>query len=138
MQSFGGQKETPVPEFVQANIPLDANQQISNMCAMIAIGTLKKRAYHCVHYSTGRVFVVLDEPEQKQTEHICARVITMFPQLLSSFDVYDHRHAFQAYLDYYGFTFKSKGDKLSASHASGKIEAEFDKLNRLTNINAKL
>jgi hypothetical protein len=134
LQAYGAQQK--VPELTER--VLDLSNPIGNMCSMIAIGALQKRAYYRVHFSSGPAHVVIDEPEQRHHENLSAHVTSLFPQLLSTFEIPNHQSALLAYLRYYKFDVQLQGSKVSASHPSGKIVAEFDDRNRLVNLNTEL
>lgn len=68
-----------------------------------------------------------------------ARVLTVFPQVISNMDISDHKRALRAYCHYYEMQVADTADgALSARHAWGSLEAKFDEQGRLVDMTGNM
>lgn len=128
-----------IPELSEPESELDAVS--GHLLSMIASGLTRAPMYYRCPYEGGAMFVLLQEPSfLKPVENPIRRVAEVFPQLISDFDIENHRHALESYLQAYQMRMTSTGRTLTASHArdEGKLTAQFDTLNRLTQLKVSL
>lgn len=125
-----GQNEG-IPEFTDPSFPL--NTITGHQVAMIASGLLAADCYYRGPYENGAIYVLIKDPSFSRPKYDPReRIAEVFPQLLSAFDIVDHKRALLAYFGFYGLHPAEKGDMVLASSPGGELLlAEFDKTNRL-------
>lgn len=106
--------------------------------AMIASGYCGARGYYRGPYPGGAVYLlVTDDKFPACTQAALQRIATIFPQMISSFEIDDHRLALRAYLKYYGLEWEQNADRIVVcENGTPNLTAEFDGLNRLTKLSA--
>lgn len=108
----------------------------SHAFGIVVSGELGFQGYYTVPYRRGRSAVLLRDDRLKVTEpNPVARVATIFPQVLTGFPILDHRAALLGYLAHYGVAPAVEGRAVvAAGSGTEALRAEFDDLNRLTNL----
>lgn len=125
-----------VPEFTQPQVALDAVS--GHHFAMIASGLLGAHCYYRGPYESGAVFLLIRDPSfPKPAVEPLARIPTIFPQLVSSMEIADHRRCFLAYLGYYKLNITEEGSTVTARAPSGRLTAHFDAERRLVGLNVE-
>jgi hypothetical protein len=118
----------------------DLSPVAAHVFASIVAGEFGFDAYYTMPFDHGRFAVVIrDERLQSPVPNPVARILAIFPQLLSSFPVLDHRAAFIAYTQSYELTVEEKPRSVRA-FLGGKdvIKAKVDHANRITEMTGTL
>jgi hypothetical protein len=108
----------------------------SHAFGIVVSGELGFQGYYTVPYLRGRSAVLLRDDRLKVAEpNPVARVAAIFPQVLTGFPILDHRAALLGYLAHYGVAPTVEGRAVVAAESGTEsLRAEFDDLNRLTNL----
>jgi hypothetical protein len=64
-----------------------------------------------------------------------SRILTVFPELISTFEIQNHKNAFTNYLSQKGFELSSNGNEIKAEKDGNVINAVFNDDNLLTSLN---
>jgi hypothetical protein len=125
-----------IPEFSEPQFPLDVVN--GHTLAMIASGVCRADAYYRCPYEGGAAFVLIQDPGFPScTQPPLRRLVSVFPQAVSSLDIPDHHLALTGYLEYYGIPFQSEGNNVVVrENREPVLTAEFDACSRLTNLEA--
>jgi hypothetical protein len=126
--------EHEIPELAQPRITL--NDTDPHALALIASGICDANAYFRAPYPGGGLFLLIkDQRFRREISNRVERILTIFPQTISSLEISDHRTALEHYLRFYGFEPASKGDSLSAEQNGQRLlTATFDEFNRLARL----
>jgi hypothetical protein len=114
----------------------DLSPVTAHAMASIMVGEFGFDAYYTMPFKHGRFAVVIrDERLQSPLPNPIARILAIFPQVLASFPVLDHRAAFIAYTQSYGLSVEEKPRSVRA-FLGGKdvMKATFDHTNRMTEL----
>jgi hypothetical protein len=105
--------------------------------ALLASGVCQANAYYRCPYEGGAAFVLIqDESFPKPTEPPLVRIASVFPEAISAIEIPDHRLALMGHLDHYGLAYEEEAGKvLVKENGEAVLTAEFDELNRLTQLN---
>ncbi|MFC4102645.1 DUF6882 domain-containing protein [Paenibacillus xanthanilyticus] len=121
-----------IPELTQTKV--FATNYEGHVLASIASGMFKSRFYYAGNYGAGTAFFTIDLMEEDLKKHP-EQVLTVFPQLIQTFEL-DHRKALSFYLKDKGFTTNESKDSITAFTAELTVKANFDEINRMTNLTA--
>lgn len=106
-----------------------------HLIGSVASGMFNTSGYYIADYGEGAMVVTLQsEKVDKIRQHNHHRIATVFPQLISQFEM-NHNLALTNYLNAKGYQISENGTKLVASKNGETITAEFDELSRLTKLN---
>ncbi|WP_336775577.1 DUF6882 domain-containing protein [Paenibacillus sp. MMO-58] len=130
MRAYG--KKNNIPELTEGKIA--ANDNEGHILASIASGMFNNRFYYAGNFGAGTAFFTIDLPEE-DVKAQPESVLTVFPQLISSFDL-DHKKALGFYLEDKGFSVTESNDRLTGVSGKITVTAHFDALNRMTNMEA--
>jgi hypothetical protein len=136
LKSLG--EEHDIAEFTEPMMPLDHAD--GHAFASIAVGEGLGKAYYRGPYDGGAAFLLItDERLQLQVEQPLQRILTVFPQAISSMELADHREALRGYLEHYGFEPENEGDALLLRQQGQEVlRAEFDEQGRLRELKGTL
>ncbi|HEY1015895.1 MAG TPA: hypothetical protein VGE07_24515 [Herpetosiphonaceae bacterium] len=124
--------EHGIPELTEAELSLEAVS--GHLLSMIAAGVLSADCYYRGPYEGGAVFLLLEAPELRERLTPAIRIINVFVQLISTFEV-DHRRALLAYLQARGYECEARGDELVGFNQEGSITFRFDDQDRFVSSN---
>lgn len=131
-----------VPEFARPAFPLepfigaDLIAQAAHVFGSVLVGELSYDAYYLAPYDSGRALLLIRDDRLQFTErHPLARVLTVFPEVIATRSVLDHKTALAEYARSYGLhvTEEAGGLKITGE-GSGTLAATFDDRGRLTNL----
>jgi hypothetical protein len=135
LRSFG--RKNDLAEFAEPTHPLCASFTGGHVAS---IGTSLRAAdgYFGCPFRQGKLYVLIHSPllaAARQREPMAARVVRLFPQVLSSFAVVDHRTALRKYLHADGFAVREGANALAATGPDGsRLKGFFDERERLQRI----
>ncbi|KAF2513877.1 DUF6882 domain-containing protein [Flavobacterium foetidum] len=106
-----------------------------HLMGIIASGINNSSGYYICDYGQGAMVVTIksEQIDKARTENHL-RIMTVFPQLISEFEV-NHNTALTYYLTDKGYSISENGSRLIASKNGETVTAEFDELSRLTKLN---
>lgn len=117
------------------NSEFDATNGDLHLIGLIASGMFRSSGYYIADYGQGAMLVTIKSDKvDKIRKHNHLRILTVFPQLISQFEM-NHNFALINYLKDKGYHISENGMKLSATKDGQTITAEFDELSRLTKLN---
>lgn len=117
------------------NSKFDATKNDLHLIGLVASGMFDSSGYYIADYGQGAMVVTIkSEMVDKIRKDNHFRILTVFPQLISMFDM-NHNKALTNYLIASGYEIIENGAKLTASKNGNTIEAEFDDQSRLINLN---
>lgn len=125
LRGFGA--EHGVAELAEAELSLESVS--GHLLAMIAAGVLGADCYYRGPYEGGAVFLLLEAPELRVRLSPPTRMINVFIQFISTFEV-NHRRALLAYLQSRGYECAAEGDELVGANQQGSIACRFDEHDR--------
>jgi hypothetical protein len=133
-----GQKNS-LREFTQASFEL-SHAANGHIVSMIASGLCNGDAYYRGPYDGGALFMLIrDDHYPHQTINPANRVSTLFPQLVATMPISNHRQAFLHYLEFYLAKISESGDTVSGTFSNKQVvEAHFLPDNRLESIGTKM
>ncbi len=131
-------EEHGIAELTDSMVPLDHAD--GHAFASIAVGEGLGKAYYRGPYEGGAALLLItDERLQLQVEEPLQRILTVFPQAISAFEIAEHQEALQGYLFHYGFEPEVDGKSLLVrQHGQEVLRAEFDELGRLRELKGTL
>jgi len=113
----------------------DAVQNDLHLIGMIATTMFDSSGYYLGNYGQGTMVVTIKDDAIDNTEsEELARILTVFPELISTFDIVDHKNAFTNYLSQKGFELASNGNEVKAQKNDKVINATFNENNLLINL----
>ena len=117
------------------NSQFDATKNDLHLIGLIASGMFNSSGYYIADYGQGSMVVTIksDRVDKIQKDNHL-RILTVFPQLISQFDM-NHYFALTNYLIYKGYSISKKGTNITATKNGNTITAEFDEQSRLTKLN---
>lgn len=117
-----------IDHFEASNIDL-------HLIGLTASGMMKSSGYYIADYGKGAmVFTLKSDVVDKISRNEHERILTVFPQLISDFDV-DHKIALKYYLEEKDYKISEEKRKITGVKGANQITAEFDKDNILTKLN---
>jgi hypothetical protein len=126
-----------LPELTERSCKLEMAD--GHRLAMVASGLVRKTCYYRGPYDGGALFfLVLGLPVELFARVEAVRACTVINELIAQFEV-DHRLLAESFLQDQGFALSAVGDTLHAVRDDGsKLDLTFDKLSRITEIEAAL
>ncbi|KUJ62431.1 hypothetical protein AR687_08225 [Flavobacteriaceae bacterium CRH] len=117
------------------NDTFDFSDEDLHLIGTIASGLHNSSAYYICDYGQGAMVVTIksDKIDKLQKDNHF-RILTVFPQLISQFDL-NHNSALKNYLTDKGYNITENGTKLTATKNEDTLTAEFDNESRLTKLN---
>lgn len=134
LKSTGEQNK--IEELTNRHFPI--TEGFEHKMGIIATGLLNADAYFCANYGKGTMVVTINEGQIPKIEKDkIEKVLTIFPQFISSFDV-NHQQAFLNYLIDRGLEIKSSENTVEGLKHGKTITGLFDELGRLKNLKGSL
>ncbi|WP_163406948.1 DUF6882 domain-containing protein [Flavobacterium ajazii] len=114
----------------------DAVQNDLHLIGMIATEMFNGSGYYLGNYGQGTMVVTIksDVIDKVESEEF-SRILTVFPELISTFEIQNHKNAFTNYLTQKGYELTSNGNEVNAEKNRKVITAVFNENNLLTNLN---
>jgi hypothetical protein len=114
----------------------DAVQNDLHVIGMIATEMFNGSGYYLGNYGQGTMVVTIksDIIDKSENEEL-SRILTVFPELISTFEIQNHKNAFTNYLSQKGFELSSNGNEIKAEKDNKIINAVFNENNLLTSLN---
>jgi hypothetical protein len=112
----------------------------AHVFATVVAGELGFDAYYTMPFATGRMAAVIRDDRFRVPEsNPVARILSVFPQVISAFSITDHRAAFVAYAEAYGLAVDDRPHSVSLLvNGREHLNAGFDSLGRLTEMTAQV
>ena len=124
--------ETNGIDLLQAR-SFDADINDLHKIGCIASGMFNSSCYYIADYGKGAMLVTIKAKEFDALQKVAHfRMITSFPQLISTFDV-NHREALKNYLTAKGYSVTEEPNKVRGQKGTEVFTGEFDGQGRLTN-----
>ncbi|MDA3613810.1 DUF6882 domain-containing protein [Polluticaenibacter yanchengensis] len=105
-----------------------------HLLGMMASGMFHSSGYYIADYGQGAMLVTIKDSridkERTENHH---RILTVFPQLISQFDM-NHKNALKSYLDAKGYSYTEKENTVTGTKNQNTLTAQFDHLARLINL----
>jgi hypothetical protein len=129
MRQAGEQQQ--IPEFTTPELPLGKIN--GHSLALIASGVCRANAYYRGPHKGGAVFFLIkDENFPKHDVVPLARIASVFPQVISSLEIPDHRLALMGYLEHFGLVAEIDADRVVVKEGGEPVLiATFDERSRL-------
>ncbi|WP_264551355.1 DUF6882 domain-containing protein [Flavobacterium sp. N2038] len=114
----------------------DAVENDLHIIGMMAVEMFNASGYYLGNYGQGTMVVTLksDIVDQSESEEL-SRILTVFPELISTFEIRNHKNAFTNYLSQKGYEWTSNGNEVKAVKNTAIINAVFNENNLLTKLN---
>jgi hypothetical protein len=124
LQALGRQHN--IREFTQVSFPL-SDEVNGHILSMIASGVCNGDAYYRGPYDGGALFMLIrDDRYPHQTINPANRVSTLFPQLIATMPISNHRVAFLHYLEFYLAKVSDSGAAITGEFSNKQVvEARF-------------
>ena len=115
----------------------DAVENDLHLIGMIAVEMFNGSGYYLGNYGQGTMVVTIksDIIDKVESEEL-ARISTVFPELISTFEIQNHKNAFTNYLTQKGYQLTLNGNEIKAEKNENVINAVFNENNLLTKLNA--
>jgi len=114
----------------------DAVPNDLHLIGMVATMMFNLSGYYLGNYGQGTMVVTIkDDAIDKTESEEFSRILTVFPELISTFEIQNHKDAFSNYLSQKGFELTSNGNEVKAEKNGQIITATFNENNLLTNLN---
>ncbi|RYJ37109.1 hypothetical protein NU08_3863 [Flavobacterium anhuiense] len=114
----------------------DAVPNDLHLIGMIATTMFNLSGYYLGNYGQGTMVVTLKDDAIDNTEsEELSRILTVFPELISTFDIVNHKDAFINYLSQKGYELAVNGNEVKAEKNYNVINAVFNQHNLLTSLN---
>lgn len=134
-----------VPAFGATAFPLEQHlgseltAHAAHVFGVILVEELEFDAYYIAPYEGGRALLLIrDDRLQFVGRHPVARVLAVFPQLVKSLPVPDHRAALTSYARGYGLNVTDVPNGLRVSGPDGDLTATFDDHSRPVRIDSNV
>lgn len=114
----------------------DAVENDLHLIGMIAVEMFNGSGYYLGNYGQGTMVVTIksDIIDKVESEEL-ARILTIFPELISTFEIQNHKNAFTNYLTQKGYQLTLNGNEIKAEKNENVINAVFNENNLLTKLN---
>ncbi|MEA9412676.1 DUF6882 domain-containing protein [Flavobacterium sp. PL02] len=117
------------------NDTFDFSKEDLHLIGTIASGIHNSSAYYICDYGQGAMIITIKSDQiDKNRKDNHFRIMTVFPQLISQFDM-NHNLALTNYLTDKGYNISENGIKLTATKNGDTVTAEFDDQSRLIKLN---
>lgn len=115
----------------------DAVENDLHLIGMIAVEMFNGSGYYLGNYGQGTMVVTIksDIIDKVESEEL-ARILTIFPELISTFEIQNHKNAFTNYLTQKGYQLTLNGNEIKAEKNENVINAVFNENNLLTKLNS--
>ncbi len=114
----------------------DAVQNDLHLIGMIAVTMFNSSGYYLGNYGQGTMVVTIKDDSIDNTEsEEFSRILTVFPELISTFEIQNHKNAFTNYLSQKGYELTSNKNEIKAEKNGQIITAVFNDDNLLINLN---
>jgi len=131
LKKYGEENEIDLLRISQ----FDTAKHDLHLIGLIASGMFNSSGYYIADYGQGAMLVTIKSDKvdkiRKDNHH---RILTVFPQLISQFEI-DHYLALTNYLTDKGYSISKNGANITATKNGSTITAEFDDKSRLTKLN---
>ena len=114
----------------------DAVENDLHLIGMIAVEMFNGSGYYLGNYGQGTMVVTIksDIIDKVESEEL-ARILTVFPELISTFEIQNHKNAFTNYLTQKGYQLTLNGNEIKAEKNQNIINTVFNENNLLTKLN---
>lgn len=114
----------------------DAVPNDLHFIGMVATTMFNLSGYYLGNYGQGTMVVTIkdDSIDNAESEEL-SRILTVFPELISTFDIVNHKNAFTNYLSQKGYKLTVNGNEVKAEKSDNVINAAFNQHNLLTSLN---
>lgn len=114
----------------------DAVENDLHLIGMIAVEMFNGSGYYLGNYGQGTMVVTIksDIIDKVESEEL-ARILTVFPELISTFEIQNHKNAFTNYLTQKGYQLTLNGNEIKAEKNENVINVVFNENNLLTKLN---
>jgi hypothetical protein len=114
----------------------DAVENDLHLIGMIAVEMFNSSGYYLGNYGQGTMVVTIksDLIDKSESEEL-SRILTVFPELISTFEIQNHKNAFTNYLSQKGYELTSNGNEIKAQKNENVINAIFNDDNLLIKLN---
>ncbi|MBF4484288.1 DUF6882 domain-containing protein [Flavobacterium sp. CSZ] len=114
----------------------DAVENDLHLIGMIAVEMFNGSGYYLGNYGQGTMVVTIksDIIDQVESEEL-ARILTVFPELISTFEIQNHKNAFTNYLSQKGYELTVNENEIKAEKNKNVINAVFNDDNLLIKLN---
>jgi hypothetical protein len=129
---------TDVPEWSLPGFDVDLSEADDHRIAMAASGLLGASAYYRGPYDGGAAYFLLRDERIQIAPPDILKLLTLFPNVISSVPVPSHRRAFLAYCRQRGFNVEERPEQVEVTLDGQSAFATFDQLDRLTELNGKV
>ncbi len=138
---------TGVPAFAAATqfsctelLGPDVGEAAAHAIAAIAAGELGFDAYYCVPFANGQCVALLRDARLREpAPNPAARIASVFPAVLSSFPVPNHREALVSYIRWHGLPVEEGHDAIRVVvDGEEQLRADFDSRRRLAKLDASI
>jgi len=114
----------------------DAVDNDLHLIGMIAVEMFNLSGYYLGNYGQGTMVVtiksyVIDNSESEEL----SRILTVFPELISTFEIQNHKNTFTNYLSQKGYKLTVNGNEIKAEKNENIINAVFNENNLLVQLN---
>lgn len=114
----------------------DAVQNDLHLIGMIAVTMFNSSGYYLGNYGQGTMVVTIKDDSIDNTEsEEFSRILTVFPELISTFEIQNHKNAFTNYLSQKGYELTLNENEIKAEKNGQIITAVFNDDNLLINLN---
>jgi hypothetical protein len=103
---------------------------------MIAVEMFNASGYYLGNYGQGTMILTIksDVIDKSESEEL-SRILTVFPELISTFEIQNHKNAFTNYLSQKGYKLTLNGNEIKAEKNENVINTVFNEDNLLTKLN---
>lgn len=114
----------------------DALDNDLHLIGMIAVEMFNLSGYYLGNYGQGTMVVTIksDVIDNSESEEL-SRILTVFPELISTFEIQNHKNAFTNYLSQKGYKLTANGNEIKAEKNENIINAVFNENNLLVQLN---
>ncbi|MBS7253236.1 DUF6882 domain-containing protein [Flavobacterium branchiicola] len=114
----------------------DAVNNDLHLIGMIATEMFNASGYYLGNYGQGTMVVTIksDIIDKSESEEL-SRILTVFPELISTFEIVNHKNAFTNYLSQKGYELTVNGNEIKAEKNDNVINAVFNENNLLIKLN---
>ncbi|OXB07328.1 hypothetical protein B0A81_11290 [Flavobacterium plurextorum] len=114
----------------------DAVSNDLHLIGMIATEMFNTSGYYLGNYGQGTMVVTIksDAIDKSESDEL-SRILTVFPELISTFEIQNHKNAFTNYLTQKGYKLTLNENEIKAEKNENIINAVFNENNLLTKLN---
>lgn len=114
----------------------DALDNDLHLIGMIAVEMFNLSGYYLGNYGQGTMVVTIksDVIDNSESEEL-SRILTVFPELISTFEIQNHKNAFTNYLYQKGYKLTVNENEIEAEKNENIINAVFNENNLLVQLN---